>query len=420
MEPLAPPRGTVDLFPPLSEHLQQLARTAQDLARSYGYRAVETPAFEHTELFKRTSGEASDIVTKEMYTFDDQGGRSMTLRPEGTAAIVRAYLPQAQELPLPFKAYYVEPFWRHGRPQAGRLREFRQFGVEVIGSAAPGADVEVIVIAEQFLRERGLVETTLHLNSVGDEQCRPAYREQLTTFLEGNEDQLCTDCRARMHTNPMRTFDCKEADCQAVLAEAPVITDHLCEECADHFAELQEGLTAEEVPFTLDTRLVRGLDYYTRTAFEFVSAALPQAQGTICGGGRYDGLAEQLGGKRTPGIGFGLGMERTLLAIENEGLAATRGDTPACFVVTVGKEAPGIARGLLRTLRREGVSALSAFEPRPMKAQMKMAARSQARFAAIIGDREAAERVVTMRDLGDGEQTEVPLWEAGAWLAKRT
>ncbi len=415
----SPPRGTADLFPPRSEEMLALERAAHESARVYGYRYVQTPAFEHTELFSRTSGEASDIVTKEMYTFEDKGGRSLTLRPEGTAPVMRAYLERSQELPLPFKAYYVESFWRHGRPQAGRLREFRQLGIEVIGTAAPAADVETIVVADGFLRRHGLERTTLTLNSIGDGACRPAYRETLVAFLRDHVDALCKDCRARIETNPLRTFDCKEDGCHAIMAEAPVITDYLCGACAEHFAEVQEGLTAEEVSFEIDRRLVRGLDYYTRTAFEFVSAALPAAQATICGGGRYDGLAEELGGPPTPGIGFGLGLERVLLAIENEQLGIATAGTPACFVVGIGEAAPVFVRNLVRTLRRMGIAAESSFEDRPLKAQLKMADRAGARFAAIVGDREAEERVVTIKDLRDGSQSEVPLGEVGPWISSR-
>ncbi|MEX0992057.1 MAG: histidine--tRNA ligase [Actinomycetota bacterium] len=416
---LSPPRGTADLFPPRSEQMLALERSAHELARVHGYRYVQTPAFEHTELFARTSGESSDIVTKEMYTFEDKGGRSLTLRPEGTAPVMRAYLEHQQDLPLPFKAYYVGSFWRHGRPQAGRLREFRQLGIEVIGTDAPGADVETILVADRFLRGHGLATTTLKVNSIGDPSCRSAYRDVLVAYLRDHEDALCKDCRARIDTNPLRTFDCKEEGCRSVMADAPVIADHLCDACAEHFTAVQEGLAIEEVPFEIDRRLVRGLDYYTRTAFEFVSEALPAAQATLCGGGRYDGLAEELGGRPTPGIGFGLGLERVLLALENEQLGIATTGSPACFVVGIGDEAPVLVRNLVRTLRRMGVASEAAFEERPLKAQLKMADRAGARFAAIIGDREAEERVVTIKDLRDGSQSEVPLGEVGPWISSR-
>ncbi|MBI2238322.1 MAG: histidine--tRNA ligase, partial [Actinobacteria bacterium] len=292
---------------------------------------------------------------------------------------------------------------------AGRLREFRQFGIEIIGTAAPGADVEAIAVGDGFLRARGLGKLTLVVNSIGDEVCRPAYRELLVAFLEEHQDQLCEDCRERIHTNPLRTFDCKEEGCRRVMRDAPLITDHLCEPCAEHFAAVREGLVEEGVAFEVDPRLVRGLDYYTRTAFEFVSEVLSPGQGTVCGGGRYDGLAEVLGGPSTPGIGFGLGLERVLLGMEGEGAPAPGGRGPDCFVVGIGEEAARAARELVRMLRVSGVSAAAAFEERPLKAQLRMADRGEARFAAILGEREVAEGTVTLRRLADGEQETIPL-----------
>lgn len=394
-------------------------RAAQDMAARYGYRPVDTPSFEQTEVFARSSGETSDIVTKEMYTFDDQGGRSMTLRPEGTAPVVRAWIAHRQELPNPFKASYVGSFWRHGRPQAGRLREFHQWGVEVIGTDAAEADVEVIALGVRFLRDRGLSELRVRLNSIGDDMCRPGYRAALVTYLREHTEELCHDCRARMEQNPLRVFDCKEKGCRAVMATAPLITDHLCDPCRDRFAEVRAGLEREEIEVELDPRLVRGLDYYTRTVFEIESSVLNPSQSSVCSGGRYDGLAELLGGPATPGVGFGLGLERVLLSIEGEGVGIRPLGRPTCFVVVLGGEATEAGRKLVRTLRREGVSALSSFEDRPMKAQLKMADRSGAAYAAILGEREIAERTVTLRRLADGEQFSVALWEVPAWLSQR-
>ncbi len=415
---LAPPRGTADLLPPRSEVVLRLADEAHRLARLFGYRYVETPAFERTELFARTSGGSSDIVTKEMYTFEDKGGRSLTLRPEGTAPVVRAYLERRHDLPSPFKAYYVSLTWRHGRPQAGRLREFRAFGVEVIGSAEPAADVEVMAVGRRFLRERGLARLTLLVNSIGDEVCRPAYRELLVAFLERRRDELCADCRERIHTNPLRAFDCKEEGCRRVMLDAPLVSDHLCEPCAEHFAAVREGLAEEGVEFEIDPRLVRGLDYYTRTAFEFVSSALSPAQATVCGGGRYDGLAEILGGPPTPGVGFGMGLDRVLLASEKEGLPQPDVGALTCFVVTLGEEAARQGRALVRALRAEGVSAAAAFDDRPLKAQLRMADRSGARFVAIIGEREVDDGTVTVRRLADGVPETVARSELAGWLSR--
>jgi histidyl-tRNA synthetase len=413
----SPPRGTQDLLPPTSEQIERLRAEATALARTYGFHPVETPAFEHTDLFVRGVGESSDVVTKEMYTFEDKGGRSLTLRPEGTAPVIRAYLNVRQSLPTPFKAYYVTPMFRHERPQAGRMRQHTQFGVEIIGTAAPAADVEVVAVADTFLRARGIERMALHVNSIGDEKCRPAYREALTSFIEERADRLCSEHRERWKTNPLRVLDCKREECRAATEDAPRSTDHLCEECRSHFEAVQEGLREEGVELQVDHRLVRGLDYYTRTAFEFVSEVLGPTQSTLCGGGRYDGLAEALGGEATPGIGFGLGLERLLIALEQEGVALPEPEA-GVFVVALGEEARSEARALIRALRDEGMIAETAHEDRPLKAQLKMADRSGARFAAILGEKELAAGVVTLRRLADGHQETVKPSEVGSWLRR--
>ena len=285
---LNPPRGTQDVLPDRADAMLGLYEHAHRTANLFGYRYVETPTFEHTELFARTSGETSDVVTKEMYTFQDKGGRSLTLRPESTASVVRAYLSNAQGLPNPFKAYYVGPHFRHGRPQAGRLREFRQFGIEVIGVDDPAADVEVIAVGERFLRDRELRDYVLLLNSIGDPACRPAYGERLVAYFEPHLDRLDEDCRTRLTRNPLRVFDCKVDGRKDFVLAAPTITQNLCEPCAAHFAEVRAGLDEAGIGYELDPRLVRGLDYYTRTAFEWASGVLSPAQATVNAGGRYD------------------------------------------------------------------------------------------------------------------------------------
>ena len=415
MTDFSPPRGTQDQLPPTSDRIERLRRDATALARTCGFHPVETPAFEHTDLFVRGVGESTDVVTKEMYTFEDKGGRSLTLRPEGTAPVVRAYLNVRQSLPTPFKAYYVVPMFRHERPQAGRMRQHTQFGVEIIGTTAPAADAEVIALADSFLRGRGIERMTLHLNSIGDEKCRPAYREALTAFIEERSDRLCSEHRERWKTNPLRVLDCKREECRTATEDAPRSIDHLCEECRSHFETVQEGLREEGVALQVDHRLVRGLDYYTRTAFEFVSEVLGPTQSTLCGGGRYDGLAEALGGEPTPGIGFGLGLERLLIALEQEGVALPEPEA-GVFVVALGEAARSEARALVRALREEGLIAETAYEDRPLKAQLKMADRSGARSAAILGEKELAEGVVTMRRLTDGQQETVKASEVGSWL----
>ncbi|HEU4528994.1 MAG TPA: histidine--tRNA ligase [Actinomycetota bacterium] len=420
MADFLPPRGTQDLLAKRSDAMLALYEDAHRLAGVFGFRYVETPTFEHTDLFARAAGETSDVVTKEMYTFEDKGGRSLTLRPEITPGIVRAYLDHVHELGAPFRAYFVGTCFRHGRPQAGRLREFRQFDVEVIGDASPGSDVEVIEIADRFLRDQGLRRLTLKVNSIGDPVCRPAYRERLIAHLEPHADELDEDCRVRLRVNPLRVFDCKvDGDKDFVLA-APTVSDHLCEACRTHFAGVRAGLDAAGVVYEVDPRLVRGLDYYTRTAFEFVSGVLASSkQGTVCGGGRYDGLAEVLGGPPTPGTGFGLGLDRVLLAMEGEGLVVPAERSPHVFVVAVSEDVRDTVDDLVRRLRGAGVSAISAFEERPLKAQLRMADRAGAAYAALVGEREVAEGVVTLRRLSDGAQEEVPSRDVAERLARR-
>ena len=404
---LRPARGTLDLLPPQGSRMRALYDRAAALARLHGYRYVETPGFEATELFSATSGETSDVVTKEMYTFEDRKGRSLTLRPEGTAPVMRAYLDAMQEQPSPFKAYYLTRMYRYARPQEGRYREHRQFGIEVFGTEAPGADAEVIAVGDAFLRRLGLTRIELQLNSIGDEVCRPAYRDELVAFLRDNRDRLNDEHRDRFEDNPLRVLDCKDEACRAVAKEAPRITDRLCDPCRTHFKGVQSGLQDAGLSWTLEPTLVRGLDYYTRTAFEFVSPGLSPQQATLFGGGRYDGLAEVLGGPHVPGVGFGMGLERVLLALEQEGIEAPEEPGLAVFVVGVGDAGHARAHGLVRELRAAGIAADAAFEDRPLKAQLRMADRTGATYAAIVGERELEAGIVTLRRLSDGDQQEI-------------
>ena len=306
------PRGTQDILPDRSGDWQNLEKKIREICVLYGFGEVRTPIFESTELFQRGIGETTDVVSKEMYTFADRGGRSMTLRPENTASVVRAFLEHKLYAERKVhKFYYMGPMFRHDRPQAGRYRQFNQFGVEEIGSRDPAVDAEIIAMAFQLFRELGLTDLVLHLNSVGCPACRPVYRQKLLDFFADKHDSLCEDCRARLDKNPLRVLDCKEDGERMITAGVPLITDCLCEECKDHFHKVQSYLTAAGIEFELDPRLVRGLDYYTKTAFEIMYAPLG-AQSTICGGGRYDGLIEEVGGPSTPGIGFAVGMERLL------------------------------------------------------------------------------------------------------------
>jgi histidyl-tRNA synthetase len=387
--------------------MRALYDRAAELARLHGYRYVETPVFEATELFARTSGESSDVVTKEMYTFEDRRGRSLTLRPEGTAPVMRAYLGEMQEQPSPFKAYYLTRMYRYARPQEGRYREHRQFGVEVFGAADPGADVEVIAVGDSFLRGLGLTQIELQLNSIGDEVCRPAYREELIEFLRANRERMTDEHRDRFEDNPLRVLDCKDDACRAVAKEAPKITERLCDPCRAHFEGVQAGLEDAGLPWILEPTLVRGLDFYTRTAFEFVSPDLSPQQATLFGGGRYDGLAEVLGGPHVPGVGFGMGLERVLMALEQEGLDAEEEPGLTVYMVGVGDAGRARALELVRELRAAGVSADASFEDRPLKAQLRMADRANAAYAAIVGERELEAGTVTLRRLEDGRQEDV-------------
>jgi len=402
---LTAPRGTLDLLPPDGGRMHALYERAARVAELYGFRYVETPVFEHTELFARTSGASSDIVRKEMYSFKDRGDRDLTLRPEGTAPLMRAYLERVHDLGSPFKGYYLEHMYRYGRPQAGRYREHRQFGVEVFGSTAPAADVEVITVGDRFLRSLGLRRFELQVNSIGDGACRPAYREELIAYFRARVEELRDEHRERFEENPLRVLDCKDEACRTVSAGAPRITERLCDPCREHFDGVLAGLNVAGVDAVVTPTLVRGLDYYTRTAFEFVSEALSQAQATLFGGGRYDGLAEILGGPPTPGIGFGMGLERVLLAITDEGLTPPEDRPLDCYVVIVGEEAAAHAAHVVDVLREQGLSTDRSFEVRSLKAQMRAADRTNARYAVIIGDRESRAGTVTWRRLSDGAES---------------
>ena len=403
------PKGTNDLLPPESWRWEAVTRLAMDTFAQSGYAPVDTPIFEHTEVFERGVGETSEVVNKQMYTFTDLGGRSLTLRPEGTAPVMRAVLEHALDRgPLPIKLAYVGPMFRQERPQKGRYRQFSQLGIEAIGSDAPAVDAEVIEVGHRFLREAG-VESRLLVNSIGhvDPSCRGGYLDELRTWLEANLERLGDEDRERWRTNPLRTFDSKDAKTQAAITDAPLISDHLCDACRKHFESVRHLLGILGVGFELDPRLVRGLDYYTRTAFEFVAGELG-AQNAVGGGGRYDGLAEALGGKALPGIGFALGLDRIVMARRDDGTARVAGPIDV-YVVSVGEEARVEALKLATRLRTAGIGADLDLAGRGMKGQMKDADRSGARWAAILGDEELGAGTVTLRDLGTGEQTEVPV-----------
>jgi histidyl-tRNA synthetase len=398
------PSGTHDVLWPESTRWETVLATFSSQVEAAGYGLAHTPIFEDVRVFRRGIGEGSDVVGKEMYEFQDRGGRTLALRPEGTAPVVRAFVQHRP--PLPWKAWYATPAFRYERPQAGRYRQHHQLGVEALGPADPDLDVEVIVLADDFFRSLGLGSFTLRLNSMGDAVCRPGYLDLLTSYLTQHRNELCPEHAERMEDNPLRVLDCKRPACRAVTAGAPSLADHLCEPCRLHFARVRTGLTALGVPYELDHRLVRGFDYYTRTTFEFASAALEAAQNGIGGGGRYDGLVEMLGGPPTPGIGFGIGIERLLLACDAEGVFPVAPEALDAFVVDVdGGES---ARDLTAVLRRAGLRADRAFDGRSIKSQLRSADRSGARVALIVGPDEVSAGTVSLRPLrGTGEQRTV-------------
>ena len=404
---LAAPKGVPDYFPPVSRAFTAVRDTLVRAADRAGYSPIELPLFEDTTLFARGVGESTDVVSKEMYTFADRGGRSVTLRPEGTAGVMRAVIEHGLDRgPLPVKLVYAGAFFRYERPQAGRYRQLQQVGIEAIGSDDPALDAEVIAVADEGFRDIGLSGYRLDLTSLGDATCRPAYRERLTAFLTGLDLDEATRQRAAL--NPLRVLDDKRPALQAMLAEAPLIVDHLCDSCSEHFAQVREVLDAVGVRYELNPRLVRGLDYYTRTTFEFAHPGLG-AQSGIGGGGRYDGLMAELGGQSLSGIGFGLGVDRTMLAAQAEGIKV--GDDSRCEVygVPMGRAASVRLAAISGELRRAGIRTDMAHGGRALKTAMKAADASGARVALVLGERELEDGTVMVRNLTTGEQAPWPL-----------
>lgn len=398
------PRGTKDILPDKSSYWQYVEQMVREICDLYVYQEIRTPVFEHTELFLRGIGETTDIVEKEMYTFSDKSNRSLTLRPENTASVARAFLESklyAEHQPV--KVYYVGPMFRYDKPQAGRYRQFHQFGIEAIGAPDALIDAEVILLAVQFLRNLGLNELRLFINSVGCPACRPIYRERLQSFLAEKRAELCVDCRSRYDRNPMRILDCKNEECNRLTTGAPQLSEYLCEDCARHFSQLQQYLTAVEVEYTINTRLVRGLDYYTKTAFEIQYAPLG-VQSAVCGGGRYDGLVAEIGGQAAPGIGFAIGLERILLALEKQELLPLVSREIDLFVAPIGPEAMPVAFKLATRMRVAGLICDMDFLNRSIKSQMKQANNYPARFVAIIGENEVAQNKVMLKNMRTGEQ----------------
>jgi len=405
------PRGTKDILPENVAGWNYVEQKIRDICARFGYEEIRTPMFEHTELFHRGIGEGTDVVDKEMYTFTDRGGRSITLRPENTASAVRAYLQNKLYGDSSLtKLFYIGSMFRYDRPQAGRMREFHQFGVEALGEANPAVDAEIILLAMEFLKSLGLKDLKLSLNSVGCPSCRPAYRQALQEYFRPHLDELCGDCKDRFERSPLRILDCKADADKEFMTGAPKITDCLCDECREHFEQVQSLLTEAGVEFELDPRLVRGLDYYTKTAFEIKYAPLG-AQSAVAGGGRYDGLIEEMGGNPTPAVGFATGLERVLLALEKQGLLPDTKKQADAFVVALGEAAQKPAFRLLQQLRSAGLTALMDYAGRSMKAQMKQAGKAGARFALILGEDEIKENAVMLKDMEKSQQQKVSLDE---------
>jgi histidyl-tRNA synthetase len=413
--PFRTPKGTHDVLPPESSRWEALVAAFARRADRAGYGLIVSPTFEEVGVFQRL-GESTDVVRKEMYEFEDKDARRMALRPEGTASVVRAYAQHRP--PLPFKAWYVAPSFRYERPQAGRYREHHQLGIEVLGTDDPDVDVEVIALAARlFAADVGLARVTLRLNSLGDGECRPAYRQVLLDYLNSHRAELCDEHRDRIELNPLRVLDCKRPACTEVTANAPRMLDHLCDACRAHFQRVRAGLDALDVAYTIDTGLVRGLDYYMRTTFEFAAEALDSAQNGIGGGGRYDGLAEELGAPPTPGIGFGLGVERILLACDAEGVFPAPTTRVDVFVIDTAGGATAIE--LTHALREVGIRADRAFDGRSMKAQFKQADRSGAELAVIAGPDELADGQVKVQSLTSAGEELVAIGDVVDHVKKR-
>lgn len=402
---LQAPKGTKDLLPMDAYKWHYVEDKLKRIAAEYGFREIRTPMFESTELFIRGVGETTDVVQKEMYTFEDKGGRSMTLKAEGTAPAVRAFIESSMYADAqPTKLYYFTPVFRYENVQKGRLRQHHQFGVELFGSEHPSADAEVISVAMRAFEDLGITGLTLKINSIGHPECRLAYNNQLKDFLTPHYDELCETCQERFHKNPMRILDCKERSCQRIIKDAPLILDHICESCQDHFSEVRKYLEAMEIPYEVDKGIVRGLDYYSKTVFEIVNKDI-----TVCGGGRYDYLIEEIGGPHIPAVGFGMGIERLLLTLEAEGIAIKEPNRIDVFIASMGEVAALKAASIATKLRSQGIKVDIDHMGKKLKGQMKHANKINAKFTMILGDDELARGIASLKNMETGEQQEVKL-----------
>lgn len=402
-------KGTKDVLPKEVHKNQYIEATALDIAEKFGYKEIRTPMFEHTELFQRGVGDTTDVVQKEMYTFDDKGGRSITLRPEGTAGAVRSYLENGLcNEALPQKVCYVGPCFRYEKPQAGRLREFHQFGVECFGTASPLADAELISLGKSIFDTLEVKDISLEINSIGCPTCRAEYHKALKEYFSSRKDELCDTCRDRLDRNPMRILDCKSPVCSEIAKDAPVVLDYLCEECNEHFKKVQEYLKSMHIDYTINPKIVRGLDYYTKTVFEFITNSIG-AQSAVAAGGRYDGLVDELGGQKTPSLGFAMGLERLMMLMEAQNAPFPDANVPDLFVVALGDKATLKAVEIVKDMRAEGFTALMDLNQRSVRAQMKYADKLGAKFNIVIGDNEVENGTAKLKNMNTGEETDIAL-----------
>lgn len=403
------PKGTKDVMPKEVYKWQFVEKKFKEICDKHGFKEVRTPMFEHTELFTRGVGDTTDIVEKQMYTFNDYAQRSITLKPEGTSPVVRAFVEHKIYADVqPTKMYYVIPCFRYEKPQSGRLREFHQLGIETFGTGNMMADAEIIALAYDFLNDLGIKDVELRINSIGCPSCRQKHREALRAFLQPKYDDLCETCKGRFERNPLRILDCKSPVCQELAKGAPMMLDYLCDDCADAFESLKENLTAMGIPFTVDPGIVRGLDYYTKTAFEFVSNNIG-AQGTVCGGGRYDNLIHEIGGPDIPGVGFGLGIERLLLVMEANGIVIPEPDSIDVFISFMGDRGKNFGMKLMRELRLAGVKTEMDVLARNLKGQLKYADRLGAKYTVVVGDNELDEGAIILKDMAHSVQETVAI-----------
>ncbi|MBE6039362.1 MAG: histidine--tRNA ligase [Clostridiales bacterium] len=401
------PKGTKDMLPQEAYRWHYIEDKWAEICSEYGFREIRTPAFEATELFNRGIGDTTDVVQKEMYTFEDMGGRSITLKPEGTSPAVRAFIESNLYAETqPTKLYYDTPCFRYEKPQAGRLREFHQFGIENFGTDSMTADAEIIALGSDFLERMGIEDIELHISSVGCRKCRPVYRKALQDFLRPHYDCLCETCKSRFEKNPMRILDCKSKEDREICKDAPMMLDYLCDECRQDFEDLKSYLDAMGIRYTVDPSIVRGLDYYTKTAFEFITTKIG-AQGTVCGGGRYDHLIEEVGGPQMPGVGFGLGKERLLLLMDACGHDFGIAPAPQIFIAWIGDKARTYSLQLIHELRRAGIRAEADTRERNLKGQMKYANKLGAAYTVVIGDDEVDSGELTLKNMETSEQTKV-------------